>query len=276
MDSEHRHELKTNELADFIGHVPQYLRDNAMMISAVILIAVAAIATRVTLSVRKQSYRDSQARVTAAIGALGRGKGQAIPDEQGTATTDGILGAIGNLEAAAAQSKDRILTAFALIKRGEGLRAELHYRAGPVAADSVAEVIAQAQTTYEQALDKAKGTTMEAQLSAMAQMGLGLCAEELGDYDKAGGIYRQIADNDQLKGTVFPVQAGLRLETMEASKGIFVFVDAPPPAPKPRDNNPALQLPDLPTPDGDSRIKIKPAKEEPKTPLAEPATIDPK
>ena len=43
MDAEHRHELKTNELADWIGHAPQYLRENARMIIGVALIIIAIV-----------------------------------------------------------------------------------------------------------------------------------------------------------------------------------------------------------------------------------------
>ena len=38
MDSEHRHELKTNELADWIVHAPEYLRKNYLTILGVLLI----------------------------------------------------------------------------------------------------------------------------------------------------------------------------------------------------------------------------------------------
>ena len=41
MDSEHRHELKTNELADFIGHLPDFFRKYSNQIIGVILILIA-------------------------------------------------------------------------------------------------------------------------------------------------------------------------------------------------------------------------------------------
>ena len=61
----------------------------------------------------------------------------------------------------------------------------------------------------------------------MAKFGLGLCAEDMGDFDEAGRIYQSIVDNQDFEGTVFPTRAKLRLEEMEDNKGIFVFVDAP-------------------------------------------------
>ena len=41
MDAEHRHELKTNELADWIGHFPDFCRQNAKTIIGVALIIAA-------------------------------------------------------------------------------------------------------------------------------------------------------------------------------------------------------------------------------------------
>ena len=41
MKSEHRHELKTNELADWIAHVPDFVRNNLRTIIGVSLIIIA-------------------------------------------------------------------------------------------------------------------------------------------------------------------------------------------------------------------------------------------
>ena len=38
MKSEHRHELQTNELADWIGHLPEFIREKARIIIALVLI----------------------------------------------------------------------------------------------------------------------------------------------------------------------------------------------------------------------------------------------
>ena len=43
MKSEHRHELKTNELAEWIGNLPQWARENRRMIIYVSVVAVLVI-----------------------------------------------------------------------------------------------------------------------------------------------------------------------------------------------------------------------------------------
>jgi hypothetical protein len=88
----------------------------------------------------------------------------------------------------------------------------------------ITDQITQATQAYEAALQKAKGN---ASLTAMATFGLGLCAEELGDFEKAVQIYSDIAQNTEFEGTLFPAQAQFRLEILEDNKETFVFVAVP-------------------------------------------------
>ncbi|MGD2093571.1 MAG: hypothetical protein PVH77_01035, partial [Phycisphaerales bacterium] len=43
MKSEHRHELKTNELADWLGHLPQWTKENLTSILIVLAIIIAVV-----------------------------------------------------------------------------------------------------------------------------------------------------------------------------------------------------------------------------------------
>ena len=43
MKSEHRHELKTNELAEWLGNLPQWTKENLTTILVVVAIVVAAV-----------------------------------------------------------------------------------------------------------------------------------------------------------------------------------------------------------------------------------------
>jgi hypothetical protein len=62
----------------------------------------------------------------------------------------------------------------------------------------------------------------------MSEFGLGLCAEELGDWDKAKSIYEEIVANPDYQGTIFVPQAQERLEaTAEYSEPVY-FTEAEP------------------------------------------------
>ena len=66
-------------------------------------------------------------------------------------------------------------------------------------------------------------------LAATAQLGLGLCEEELGNAGKAKEIYRAAAGNTAYDGTAAKAAAANRLKTMDDYQGIVVFKPAPPP-----------------------------------------------
>ncbi|HEV56209.1 MAG TPA: hypothetical protein ENN87_01765, partial [Phycisphaerales bacterium] len=44
MDREHRHELKTNELADWIAHVPDFLQQHGKVLAGGVFLVIAAVA----------------------------------------------------------------------------------------------------------------------------------------------------------------------------------------------------------------------------------------
>ena len=116
------------------------------------------------------------------------------------------------------------MAAFALIKRAEALRMELHYRQGNVSKQEVAAQINQAKASYTEALERCPTNPT---LMATAKFGLGLCEEELGNFEVAEQIYRDITLNPDLDCTIAAAQAKLRLETMADYKQKIVFRPAP-------------------------------------------------
>ena len=61
----------------------------------------------------------------------------------------------------------------------------------------------------------------------MAQFGLGLCSEELGQTDQAAELYQQIVEDENYKATVFPTQAQRRLDTLSDNTEVFNFAAVP-------------------------------------------------
>jgi tetratricopeptide (TPR) repeat protein len=223
MDSAHRHELKTNELADWVGHLPDFIRRNYLQIIGAGLIIVGLVVIPIFKRMRQSATEKRQAGTAQLIQNIEQGKIRAIQSE-GVDIQNTLLLSANSLEAAAKNAKNPYSAALALIKRAEALRADLHYRFGQVEKAVVQAQINQARSSYLQAIEKAGGNNT---LIAMARFGLGLCAEELGGLDLARQIYEEVVANVDFEGTVSSVQAQLRLELMDDNEAKFVFVEAP-------------------------------------------------
>jgi tetratricopeptide (TPR) repeat protein len=129
------------------------------------------------------------------------------------------------------------MAALALIKQAEALRTELHYRPGLISGQDLTNRINQAKTAYTEAIQKSSDN---ATLMAAAEFGLGLCEEELGNFEEAQKIYQGIAANDEFEGTVAKAAAKHRLETMADYRQKVVF--KPTPAPAAAASQPTVQL----------------------------------
>ena len=124
------------------------------------------------------------------------------------------------LQEIAREAKNDYLAAFALIKSAETLRMELHYRLGEVPQQDVVMQIGRAKDIYNQALVKAGA---DPSYAASAKFGLGLCEEELGNFDQAKQIYQGIIMDSSLEGTLAAAQAKQRLNTMADYRTKVVF-----------------------------------------------------
>ena len=225
MDSGHRHELKTNELADWVAHAPQYLRDNSRTIIGISLIVIGLLTWPMFSERSKNAKLNEQAEVTGKIEQVDRSKMIALRNQmQDIDMPNTFLDTANSLDVAASETKNKSLSALALINRAEALRADLHYRAEEVDRDVVATQIVQVRESYQKAMEKADSNPT---IKGMAQYGLALCAEETGNFDEAETIYSEIAQSSEYAGTVLPARAEMRLQIIEENKQHFVFVDAP-------------------------------------------------
>jgi tetratricopeptide (TPR) repeat protein len=121
------------------------------------------------------------------------------------------------------------MAALALIKQAEALRTELHYRPGTVSKQDLTAQINQAKAAYTEAIQTRLKGTSNPSLMAAAEFGLGLCEEELGNFEKAQQIYQAIAANLDFEGAVAVAQAKHRLDTMADYKQKVIFKPAPTP-----------------------------------------------
>ena len=76
MKSEHRHELQTNELAEFISQLPEYLKKNARSIIAVLLIIAGIISWPILNRKKQASLTNERIETTNLITQLERSKAE--------------------------------------------------------------------------------------------------------------------------------------------------------------------------------------------------------
>jgi len=226
MKPDHRHELKTNELAEWMMNLPQWARENMTFLIGTVAVCVVAVVLYFGLFYRKNLVlaRDRDT-LTSLVTQLPFQKIQVIQAQtQGKEQSYMLVAAANNLRDFAQSTKDDRMAAVALIERAEALRAELHYRAGTVTRDEIAQQIGQAKESYEEALRRASSS---ASLTAQTRYGLGLCEEELGNFDNAERIYREVAHDPNFEGTATKAAAAHRLKTMSDYKKTIVFRPAP-------------------------------------------------
>lgn len=225
MDAEHRHELKTNELADWMAHFPEFCKKNISRIIGFTLIGAAVISYFVFEKTSQSANLEQQAQTTSQLQAVENNKLEVLRGVMSGAPVEvaGFEDTANTLLIAANEAKEPHFAALVLIKRGEALRSDLHFKAGEVEKGTIATQIAIAKEAYTEALAKAKGNST---LSAMATYGLGLCEEELGDFKSAAEIFIGIANSEDFKGTIFPAQAQYRLDVMADNEKQFTFIVA--------------------------------------------------
>jgi tetratricopeptide (TPR) repeat protein len=246
MKAEHRHELKTNELAEWIANFPQWTKDNLtaiIVVSAAVVVAaggyiyykyqrdVVSVQERIALTNLGFQVAQTKRRIVAATAS----------GEEDISFM--LLQLAGNLEDFAAGTKDPQRAGLALVEAAEALRTELHYRQETVGKQEAASQIQRAMRDYTGALEKVSSNPS---LAASARFGLGLCEEELGNFDKAEQIYQQLAADTAYQATTAGVLAKQRLEIMGGYKQEVAFKPRPQVQRAPRPKGARLPIPPVP------------------------------
>jgi len=230
MKSEHRHELKTNELAEWLGNLPQWTKENL----TTILVVLAVVVVGATLFIWR-NYNKNIVQVRGhlefsnLLDQLSASKLQVLnAQSQGQNLSALLLQPANSLGNFAQNTSDNRIAALALIKQAEALRTELHYRSGSISVQDLTNQINEAKAAYAGAVQK---SSANASLKATAEFGLGLCEEELSNFQEAQQIYQGIVANAGYEGTVANAAARHRLETMDDYRQKVVFKPAPAPVP---------------------------------------------
>lgn len=221
MKAERRHELETNELADWIVHFPQWLKDNQTSVIVGAVIAAGLIAYTIFFYSRQgKIWEQKQVLATALLEQPAWQKETVLQGRvQGLGVSDIFFNTAGSLQSTAVEVDNPLLAALAMIKRAEALRDELHYRPEVADPDVQKYQLQQAKSIYEQALEKSKGSPT---IAAMAEYGIALCLEDMGDFEGAQKLYEKIADLPEYQGTSFDTRAKFRRQVLsDYKKGVF-------------------------------------------------------
>ncbi|HBG27420.1 MAG: hypothetical protein A2Y10_19135 [Planctomycetes bacterium GWF2_41_51] len=225
MKSERRHELTTNELADWIANLPKWIKENQMTVLVAALAVAALIAYTIFYYTRENKLWDEKnAQTTALLDQVNWQKQTVVQGKtQGLGVSDLFLNTASSLQTAASETDNEILSALAIIKRAEALRAELHYRPTVAEPDVRKFQLQQAQKAYEQALEKAKN---DPQTAAMAEYGIAISLEDMGDIEGAKKAYEKIVQEPKYDGTTYQNRAQVRLETMDENSAEVILARA--------------------------------------------------
>jgi tetratricopeptide (TPR) repeat protein len=247
MKAEHRHELKTNILAEWITNFPQWAKKNLRIIIYISVVVVLVGGSAFFHWYRKnvESARK-QLELTRLISQLSQGKLQVLQSQiRGMDVSYMLIQIADGLGTFARNAKEDQMAALALVKRGEALRMELHYRFGTVSEQDTKTAIEQAKTSYTEAIEKSASNRS---LKATAKLGLGLCEEELGNFEQAKQIYTEMVTSGDFEGTAALAAVQHRLATMAAYRQEVVFALAPAPeAVEPVEPELSLSLADVNT-----------------------------
>ena len=227
MDSQHRHELKTNELAEGLSHLPGLLKDNANTIIGVLLIATALITWPMLSKMANRKDLAERAAVSQSIQMLDQDVRSILqsPADDIPARSEALNTYLVNADELLNKAADTDipnLAAMAQVKAAQAIRTELHLRQ-EVTAEMLESQVQKSADAYQKALETAESPTIR----AMAQFGLGLCSEELGQTDQAADIYQQIIEDESYKANTLPTQAQRRLDAIEENSESFNFAEVP-------------------------------------------------
>jgi len=229
MKTKHRHELKTNELAEWLSNLPQWAKENLTSIIIFCILAGGAVGGFIYYRYQTTVIKARQQQLlTKLITRLPRLQTTLIRASAGGRDRSfELINLAKRLRNFANKTKNNTTAAIALIRCGDAYRAELHYRPEIVRKADLRKQINQAKRAYQQALErlgdtpndprgpttknKKTKTGLSTQLLAAAKFKIGLCEEELDNFEKAKEIYNTIIQTNEFKITTTYAQARERL-----------------------------------------------------------------
>ena len=233
MKATERHRLKTNELADSLSDMLDYMRRHGSVITTGAIVALLVIfgglwwwdshvSAQLHQSVKLQGLMGDLARMQAE--AAYRAQAEETADNEASLMPDAYNPApvVNSLGALTEDSAGTPVGMVALMQQAEAIRSQLLFSDNIIFPDQRAELCGRAETLYKRIAQEYGDVPLAVGTS---QLGLALIAEERGQWEQARGLYEQmIAQADgKLAATVFPRQAQRRLEILDEISTPIVF-----------------------------------------------------
>lgn len=231
MKAEHRHDLKTNELAAWLGNMPVWANQNIRTIIYVTVFVVLVLASLFYYRYQKTVVvAREQGNLTMLLSQLPQQKSFIAQKQmRGEDNSFTLLNLTDGLDSIAKSASNDAVAAMALIKNAEIMRTELQLRFGSISQQDIATQIGKAKENYAKALDTYLKRSPNPTLEALAKIGLGLCEEELGEPDGARKLYQEVATGVAFEGSVPAAAAKQRLVAMDSFTEKLVLKPMPRP-----------------------------------------------
>jgi len=246
MKAEHRHDLKTNELAAWLGNMPVWANQNLRTIIYVTVFVVLVVVFAILYPLHKKKVdKQEQGNLTTLLSQLPQQKAFIAQKQmRGEDNSFTLLNLTDGLDGIAKSASSDAVAAMALIKNAEIMRTELQLRFGSISQQDIATQIGKAKENYTKALDTYLKRSPNTSLEALAKIGLGLCEEELGNPDGARKLYQEVATGVAFEGSVPAAAAKQRLLAMDSFTEKLVL--KPMPRPKLQMQVPVVREPNAP------------------------------
>ncbi len=231
MKAKHRHELKTNELAEWLTNLPKWAKENLRMIIYFVVVTALVFTFWIWRNYQKNVVSvNERLQLSRMLGELVQNRFSTLQQQaEGLDVSYMLLQTANKLQNFAGNTKHSDMAALAFIKSAEAIRSELHYRIGNIDNQVFSSQITKARTAYENAIEKSQNNPS---LQGTATLGLGLCEEEVRNFAKAEEIYRQILQDPNFAATTSVASARYRLKIMDDYKQMAKFT-APQVTPQP-------------------------------------------
>jgi predicted negative regulator of RcsB-dependent stress response len=226
MKSQRRHELSTNELADWMANIPEWWEQNGRIVMYTVAAVILAAAVWYFTTSRAAAARSQEAqKLSELLYTMETFKYQMAksPEARSELSNQMILLST-QLKSFADSASNPNAAAFALIKSAEAIRTASHYSPGSVDPEAEAGYLKSAQETCLKAIEKIKDNSS---LLASARLQLGLCQESLGQFDEARKTYNGIVGSAQFQGDAAVAKAQLRLAVMDEFASPVSLAPAP-------------------------------------------------
>ena len=226
MKAEHRHELKTNELAQWLADFPDWVQKNLKTIIYIAVVVILVAAAYIWKKYEKNVLMSQrQINFTNSIRSIEQQRPRILQAaSQGTDLSYVLLQSPDQLKTIAKDTKNDDMAALSEIKEGQAIRMGLHYRLQMPSEDEKLQQLNRAREAYTKAIERTPNTNLLAQ----AKFGLGLCEEELGNFQQAREIYNEMAENADFIGLVTANMAKERLAVLQEYEQPVTFKAMPP------------------------------------------------